>query len=495
MVFLQYVLILLLEPGSGFVIAPPWANPVRNPCSSSSWQLVFWPPNLQCYKIFSQGPCPETQELGFSSQDKVPVCRCPQNLPLLWEPTGKCYSRYSRGPCQVDQYVDLNQDTGNPICRTTERCEPGRVFWPPEQRCFQLYTQGPCHKGDLLIINPLTTEPYCGCDSVLLNQYYYSPLKLCYEQLSRGPCEEGLLFTYNHTSDTTQCSCSSEIPNYSPELGQCYELESKGPCGKGQIFVYDSKLKKPRCECKDNYVYWEKSDSCFREYTTGPCRGSQFIIRDEDGTGVCSKNPCPATDLFFPDEDKNTQGECHKVGNRGPCPSGELVVFEDYSGKSYRGSCGCSSGYNQNYWNQDGKCYEWYSQGPCLDSFFFKYNRESRSTECFCDTSSGFVFWNETQGCYRTFTQGPCPDNSWLVPGGESEEVYCECKDGFQFSPEEYKCKSTQLIQVSGHRFENLWSNVAEYMERRKMENLVPRRRSSETKSKLRIRETRRRVS
>jgi len=449
MVFLQYVLILLLEPGSGFVIAPPWANPVRNPCSSSSWQLVFWPPNLQCYKIFSQGPCPETQELGFSSQDKVPVCRCPQNLPLLWEPTGKCYSRYSRGPCQVDQYVDLNQDTGNPICRTTERCEPGRVFWPPEQRCFQLYTQGPCHKGDLLIINPLTTEPYCGCDSVLLNQYYYSPLKLCYEQLSRGPCEEGLLFTYNHTSDTTQCSCSSEIPNYSPELGQCYELESKGPCGKGQIFVYDSKLKKPRCECKDNYVYWEKSDSCFREYTTGPCRGSQFII-------MCLKITLVRA---IAEAVVAAQGIIRTTGTRTESVMSGTV------------------------------------RAPCLDSFFFKYNRESRSTECFCDTSSGFVFWNETQGCYRTFTQGPCPDNSWLVPGGESEEVYCECKDGFQFSPEEYKCKSTQLIQVSGHRFENLWSNVAEYMEKRKMENLVPRRRSSETKSKLRIRETRRRVS
>ena len=42
--------------------------------------------------------------------------------------------------------------------------------------------------------------------------------------------------------------------------------------------------------------------------------------------------------------------------------AGQLVVFESYSGKSYRGDCGCSAGYNQNYWPKDGKCYEWYSQ-------------------------------------------------------------------------------------------------------------------------------------
>ena len=42
--------------------------------------------------------------------------------------------------------------------------------------------------------------------------------------------------------------------------------------------------------------------------------------------------------------------------------AGQLVVFESYSGKSYRGDCGCSAGYNQNYWPEDGKCYEWYSQ-------------------------------------------------------------------------------------------------------------------------------------
>lgn len=489
---LPYLLLLLLRSCSGFVIAPSWVNLSRNPCSSSSWQLIFWPQTQQCYKIFSQGPCPDTQELSFDEEDQAPVCRCPQNLPLHWKPTDRCYSRYNRGPCQVNQYLEFEEKTGKPECRTSERCEPGQIFWPPDRTCHQLYTQGPCHKGDLLIVNPLTTEPYCGCDSVLLKQYYYPPLKLCYEQMTLGPCETGLLFMYNHTADTTQCSCSENLNNFSPTFGQCFELGSKGPCGDGQIFENNSVLKKSRCECKDKYVYWEKTDACFREFTPGPCRGNQFIIKGRDGKGVCSKNPCSSTDLFFPSEPDNSKGECHKVGNRGSCPDGELVIFETYSGKSYRGNCGCSSGYNQNYWPEDGKCYEWYSQGPCKESFFFKYNRDTRSTECICDASAGLVFWNETQGCYLPYTQGPCPENSWLIPGGETEEVYCECRDGFQFSLEDYTCNP--VVRVSGHRFESLWSNVAEYVERRRKESEpLPRKPEEDKSTRRRMRETGRR--
>jgi hypothetical protein len=92
---------------------------------------------------------------------------------------------------------------------------------------------------------------------------------------------------------------------------------------------------------------------------------------------------------------------CKQVGSRGPCPLGELVVFEKYSGKSFRGECGCSPGYNQNYWADTGKCYEWYTRGPCPESFLFEYNKDSGRTECVCDDQEGFVFWNETKQCYR----------------------------------------------------------------------------------------------
>jgi len=487
------LLLLVLSPSChGFVIAPAWVNPARNPCSLSSWQLLYWPKDKQCYKIFTQGPCPDTQELAYHPLKQAPVCRCPQDLPLHWQPTDKCYSRYTRGPCQVNQFLDLEEVTGKPVCRQSRRCEPGQRFWPPDQTCHQLYAQGPCHKGDLLIVNPLTTEPYCGCDPVLLKQYYHAPLKLCYEQLSRGPCEAGLLFMYNHTTDTTECSCRNNLPNYSLQLNQCFELDNKGPCRKGQVFVYNAELKESQCECKEGYVYWEKSKSCYREYTPGPCKGSQFLIKGRAGTGVCAKNPCSKSDLFFPDKEDPSEGECHKVGNKGPCPEGELVVFESYSGKSYRGNCGCSPGYNQNYWVADGKCYEWYSQGPCNQSFLFKYNSEERTTECVCDVSAGLVYWAETAACYQLYSQGPCPAHAWLVAGLEGDEVYCECKDGFSFNQETYTCNAN--VSPPGHRFQGLWYNVAEYVERRrKAEGSKKDKEMTERRSSGRIREYRRR--
>ena len=373
-------------------------------------------------------------------------------------------SEFSRGPCEVNEYLLVKGNSSE--CVASKLCEAGSVFWPPDQTCYQLYTVGPCHKGDLLIRNTDTDEPYCGCDSDLLNQYYYSPLKLCYEHFTKGPCELGSLFTYNHSSQTTDCGCEPHYPNYFPPLGQCFELESKGPCGAGQVFRHDPESGRSGCQCKADYVYWEKTRACYREFTPGPCRPGQFLVKGNDGVGFCSKNPCSKAHLYFPSASDPSQGHCHKVGGQGPCPSGELVVFEAYSGKSYRGDCGCSPGYNQNYWPEDGRCYEWYSQGPCPDSFMFRYNKEERRTECRCDTAAGFVFWNETGKCYRVYTQGPCPDNAWLIPTGDLSEVYCECRNGFYFAAKDYLCKrSSQVLlprnlpALRTHRFDVKDSN------------------------------------
>lgn len=171
-----------------------------------------------------------------------------------------------------------------------------------------------------------------------------------------------------------------------------------------------------------------------------------------------------------------------QVGSRGPCALGELVVFEKYSGKSYRGECGCSPGYNQNFWSEDGSCYEWYTRGPCKEGFLFQYDRKKGSTECVCDEREGFVYWNETDQCYRVYTQGPCPRHAWLIPGDDNQDVapspsstssgpsspsdmgggvgvgvgvgsgntaltvddnvFCECRAGFFFDAQSYTCRS-----------------------------------------------------
>ena len=80
-------LLILLKAVQGFVIAPPWANPVINPCSEKSWQLIYWPQDGACYQIFEQGPCPDTQELAFHPTNKRVSFNtvqssifCPKNL-------------------------------------------------------------------------------------------------------------------------------------------------------------------------------------------------------------------------------------------------------------------------------------------------------------------------------------------------------------------------------------------------------------------------------
>lgn len=511
----------VVSTAEGFVIAPPWANKEVNPCSNKSWQLLLWPQDGQCYRIFDQGPCPKTQVLVFDNIESRARCQCPKEL-VFWAPTDRCYPPYEKGPCEVNQYLDpYNQEDsssskkelqkfsnknallaskpkGKPQCRNIKRCPNGWVFWPTLNDCFQLYTQGPCHKGDLLIVNPLTAEPFCGCDPILLRQYFYTPLNLCYEHNTRGPCEAGLLFAYNHTSDNTQCLCTPDLPNYHPESGQCFQFGSKGPCSYGQVF--ELRGRRGLCVCKDNYVFWPATRSCYKAFTPGPCDFREFIIpagdvgiepiesyeddsfEDETSSrvivtvGKCVENPCPKAHLYFPmeedepaedlidesdsgiamrrssfsDYDHDQEIRCYKVGSKGPCPEGQLVVFEKYSGKSFRGDCGCSSGYNQNYWPPTGECFEWYSQGPCPDSFLFRFNKDTGATECACDSQEGYVHWNETGLCYQVYTQGPCPENAWLIPTSENEnktevrngdDVFCECKPGFQFDAVAYACR------------------------------------------------------
>lgn len=36
------------------IAPPPWSDPLKNPCAQlpGGWQLLYWPPLKQCFKIF-----------------------------------------------------------------------------------------------------------------------------------------------------------------------------------------------------------------------------------------------------------------------------------------------------------------------------------------------------------------------------------------------------------------------------------------------------------
>ena len=134
-----------------------------------------------------------------------------------------------------------------------------------------------------------------------------------------------------------------------------------------QVYQLNSKTGYGECHCRDNYVSWHSNGECYKTYTPGPCRPDQFIVPSSRsharGQGLCVRNPCPRAHLFFPGgglmspsasqrsykglvrrsgggylqdqaiEEEEEDSRCYKVGSRGPCPLGQLVVFERYSGK------------------------------------------------------------------------------------------------------------------------------------------------------------------
>ncbi len=300
----------------------------------------------------------------------------------------RCYAQYSRGPCEPNQYLERENadnvtssslssssevsasDIALAKCVDVERCDNGWIFWPSHHRCYQLYTQGPCHKGDLLIVNPLSAEPYCGCDPVLLEQYYFRPLQLCYEHFTRGPCESGLLFAYNHTSSSTACMCSPALDFYHVPSGRCFQFGTKGPCRKGQIFSLDKSTGQGVCSCKKGYILWPDNGQCYKAFTPGPCGQEQFIVpysatvqyadggsvvnlAEAGGVGVCVKNPCPKAHLYFPDPGSGADSvRCHKVGCRGPRGLGPLVLPQTYSANSHPVAHRSSTGPQPHSWHE-----------------------------------------------------------------------------------------------------------------------------------------------
>lgn len=87
------------------VLPPPWADPAHNPCAAQpgGWQLLFWPPDGQCYRIFQKGPpCPQTMELGPGVKGTA-ECRCPPGTAQSPR-DALCHTLFKRGPCLTGQY-------------------------------------------------------------------------------------------------------------------------------------------------------------------------------------------------------------------------------------------------------------------------------------------------------------------------------------------------------------------------------------------------------
>lgn len=155
----------------------------------------------------------------------------------------------------------------------------------------------------------------------------------------------------------------------------------------------------------------------------------------------CLPIPCRRGRLYFPNEKT-----CYKIGSRGPCSRGQIVIY-DYSarpsvdGISYNGVCGCTSSLK--------------NSKRCLDNNVASVavtaatavDAVHDSNEC--EDKPGMVLMND-RVCYKLYTKGPCDEGEWLVARRvpKTEESFfwtinneklqrqlpkarCECKPGY----------------------------------------------------------------
>lgn len=75
-----YQAIVHIPNAHAAIVPPPWSDPVKNPCARlpNGWQLLYWAPLNDCFKIFQVSSCHFTffqtkLILIYSTKDGVPL--------------------------------------------------------------------------------------------------------------------------------------------------------------------------------------------------------------------------------------------------------------------------------------------------------------------------------------------------------------------------------------------------------------------------------------
>ncbi|XP_014476201.1 PREDICTED: uncharacterized protein LOC106745260 [Dinoponera quadriceps] len=411
------------------IMPPPWADPSNNPCAAQprGWQLLYWPADGKCYKIFQIGaPCPETMELGPTAGGggTTAECRCPPGTAQSPR-DALCHPIFTKASCAKGQFFapvpDAPGRSGSKrrwgVCREPEPCgEQSEIYWLKDGKCYPKLSRGPCPRGELLVADEegLATCS-CSTNDELGRYHWLGSGGGCHEHYTKGPCSEpGELFLPGGT-----CGCHSRLPHYHEPSGMCYQLGGVGPCPQGHHFVVTTDgrssaqedVVRAGCVCKPGHALY-KNGLCYRLHTRGPCENGYMLI----DSSTCVPVPCKRGRLYFPQE-----RTCYKIGTKGPCPNGQIVLYDhnvrpSLDGIGYNGVCGCT-----NVMRNAGKCVEDESDD--------------------CESTPGMVMINRV--CYKLYTQGPCTAGEWLVAQRTSRsrlwredesrpKARCECRPGYK---------------------------------------------------------------
>lgn len=128
----------------------------------------------RCYPCSSQskwggglvisGPCPPNKI--FIDIDGVNgMCRCRDSNHLLYKNDEHCYRIYSRGPCLESQWLEPYSN-GYGVCRKSpcpnNMCDGRHIYWRPTPTsrggCYKSFTRGPCKHGSYFLIEDYGTR-------------------------------------------------------------------------------------------------------------------------------------------------------------------------------------------------------------------------------------------------------------------------------------------------------------------------------------------------
>jgi hypothetical protein len=226
---------------------------------------VYWPGDMACHDLLSQGPCQRGQWLVLETtrpggEDRV-VCRhrlcpCDPARPEL---------------CEVEMAVsdhddeEENNDDNNHGCRCRVAqaaaqdglCQPGEqlfvspygvgvcgcivspphVIWPGDGRCYPLHARGPCQPGYQLNVASATAEAKRPLDLFVAPSTSSAAAVAPAVTASCQPalCEDGSVLW--------------------PEDGACYPLgEPGGPCPDLHILTLDAGSLRPTCRLNKSKV-------------------------------------------------------------------------------------------------------------------------------------------------------------------------------------------------------------------------------------------------
>lgn len=206
-------------------------------CNCHNNMTHFHEDTEQCYELDTPGPCRRGHIFTQTANSTTATCNCKSDH-LTWLEDGNCYRPFTQGPCPSTQII-LNSTTCIPI-----PCSKGYLYFPEQKTCYRIGSQGPCSTGQIVTfdfrtrpsVDGISHNGICGCKG-LFNEHtnclkekrsakvcenglvqYKSK---CYKLYNKGPCPDGQwlvpskdsrLLWQDGTKNLVKCDCR---PGYS----------------------------------------------------------------------------------------------------------------------------------------------------------------------------------------------------------------------------------------------------------------------------------------